>query len=129
MVDTKKRKRTPNVKWPSECRKIADLELRKRAYRRAVYVNKRWQDSLETRISAAVPIDPCDVAALVNLLGHRCREETKELLRARLENVDALPSFGIFGRVMLDDHGPSYCAGQDYPSEIATVRRLILHGK
>jgi hypothetical protein len=124
-----KAKRTPTVKYPSECRNIEDSALRRRAYQRAVFVNKRWQDSLSTRITAGVELAEIELDELMGIIGSRCRVETKEVLRARLSNVAALPNFGIFSRVMFEDRGVSYCAGQDYGSEIATVRRCIITGK
>jgi hypothetical protein len=121
-------KRTPPVRHPSDCRQIADPELRRRAYNRAIYIDNRWQDSLGKRISAGVDLSPTDVDDLVKLLGHRCAAKTKEILAARLANVESLPNYGILDRVLLNDEGVSYCAGQDYPSEIAAVRRIIVQG-
>lgn len=124
-----KKPRTPRMRWPSQCREIEDLEVRKSAYHRAVFVTKAWQDSLETRIAAGVPLSETDIDALVALFGERCRAGTKVILRVRLESVPRIPSFGIFGRVILHDDGVSYCAGQDYPREIAIVRKLLIEGK
>lgn len=121
-------KRPPAVRHPSECRQIADPELRRRAYNHAIYIDKRWQDSLRKRISAGVALSASDRDDLVKLLGHRCAAKTKEILAARLASVETLPNYGLLDRVLLNDEGVSYCAGQDYPSEIAAVRRIIIQG-
>jgi len=71
-----------------------------------------------------------DIDQLVELLGYRCRLETVQKLRRRLENTPSLiPSYGILNRLMLESHGWSYCAGQSYPDEIRTVRKIILECK
>jgi hypothetical protein len=67
--------------------------------------------------------------ALLILLGTRCRADTKERLRRRLAMPLSLWSnYGIYSRVYLvyNNEGVHYCAGQDYTSEIRTVRKCVL---
>ena len=65
----------------------------------------------------------------VSLFGHGCRQETKNALwRAVNDNFSGVKSCGILGRVDFGEYeqdGVTYCAGQDYPSEVAFVRNWI----
>lgn len=71
-----------------------------------------------------------DIDQLVELLGHRCRIDTVNLLRQRLEKHTALiPYWGILNRLIKEGNDWSYCAGQSYPDEIRTVRKIILELK
>lgn len=66
-------------------------------------------------------------ASLFELFGKGCRENTKRALRACFEdNCRRVKSYGIIRRVQLSEDGASYCAGQDYPSEITTVRKILI---
>jgi len=68
-----------------------------------------------------------DIDALVILLTERCRAKTVNLIRSHLTNcINLIPHYGILERVMKDKHGWSYCAGQSYPDEIRTIRRIII---
>ena len=70
-----------------------------------------------------------DIDAIISIIGHRCREKTVNRLRAILTySPSMIPEFGILNRLILDEHGWSYCAGQDYTSELKTVRDCILKG-
>lgn len=66
-----------------------------------------------------------DIDQLVDLLGHRCRHEKKARLRSVLTYLSGQKLHGIFDRVMLEGDRWVYVAGQDYPSEIRTVRELL----
>ena len=71
-----------------------------------------------------------DIDAIIELIGHRCRVPTIRRLRSMLTyGRDAIPHYGILERLMKDDNGWSYCAGQSYPDEIKTIRNIILEGK
>ena len=63
----------------------------------------------------------------VSLFGHGCRQDTKNALwRAANDNFHNVRSCGILERVeFCEDGHVSYCAGQDYPSEITFVRNWI----
>ncbi len=72
------------------------------------------------------------VEQLVELLGNRCRQGTKDKLRRKLYMPSLLPAAGIFARVHLDEYEGkkvwSYCTGQSYTDEIKIVRQAILEG-
>jgi hypothetical protein len=64
---------------------------------------------------------------LMALLGSGCRQATKARLQHCVnDNCRRVKPCGIIGRVHLEQDGASYCAGQDYPSEIRTVRRIMI---
>ncbi len=71
-----------------------------------------------------------DIDQLVALLGSRCRENTLRKLRINLELcASQIPIYGILDRLMKENDEWSYCAGQSYPDEIRTVRKIILELK
>jgi len=89
--------------------------------------------SLESMIydAGSEPLPEPVQAGLLALLGARCRGATKARLARRL----AWPAhlwfhYGIYHRVHIDPDNwkVSYCAGQDYTSEIRTVRECVLEG-
>jgi hypothetical protein len=65
---------------------------------------------------------------LFSLLSKRARVKNRALLERSINWFPYdLKNYGIFDRVHYDvERGWSYCAGQDYPSEIATVRNLLI---
>lgn len=67
---------------------------------------------------------------LFALLSSRVRAVTRDRLARRLALPLSLwPNHSRFQRVCFEPNGGvSYCAGQDYPSEIAELRGLILKG-
>lgn len=70
-----------------------------------------------------------DIDAIIAIIGYRCRVKTINRLRSILTySRSIIPEYGILSRIILDEHGWSYCAGQDYTSEIKTVRDCILRG-
>lgn len=77
--------------------------------------------------SERVEIDGEIRAAIVALIAPRCRTETRAKLDRRLRNPDSLKNYGIFDRLTIFPT-VSYCAGQDYPAELATLRKLIIEG-
>lgn len=85
------------------------------------------QDSLYQRISDGKPLSPADVDSLVDILGNRCRQKTKNMLRYALQAVPDIPGYGIYERVHNDPgYGWSYCAGQDYRAELPVVRKCLI---
>jgi hypothetical protein len=59
--------------------------------------------------------------------GKGCRQDTKRRLAACFDDdCRRVKPCGIIKRVQLEDDGASYCAGQDYPSEIALVRKILI---
>lgn len=113
------------VEYPSDCRKIRGVHKRRKAYFELVK-RRRYQDSLDLRISAGISLTAAEIDELVALLGKRCKDRTRAQLA---DALDALPGFGnrgIFGRVLFEESGVSYCAGQSYPDEIRLVRQLVI---
>ena len=67
------------------------------------------------------------VESFVALFGYRCRAATVERLRRKLRlPLSLFPRFGIFDRVWVYADRVEYVAGQDYGSEITTVRHCLL---
>jgi hypothetical protein len=66
-----------------------------------------------------------EINALVNLLGARCHNKTKNRLFYAIKFNQK--KYGIFSRVWIRPN-VEYCAGQSYPDEIRTVRKLLLGG-
>ena len=70
-----------------------------------------------------------DIDAIIAIIGHRCRAKTVNRLRSIITySPSMIPEFGMLTRLILDEYGWSYCAGQDYTSELKTVRDCILKG-
>lgn len=70
-----------------------------------------------------------DIDDILKIIGYRCRVKTVNRLRSILTySRSIIPEHGILSRLILDEHGWHYCAGQDYASEIKTVRDCILKG-
>lgn len=68
---------------------------------------------------------------LFGLLAGRSRGANRAKLLSRISNVplSLWSNYGIYQRVQIDADGSfSYCAGQDYPGEIAYIRKLIIEG-
>jgi hypothetical protein len=83
------------------------------------------QLTLSHCISYNIPLTTRQKNLLVKLLGERCRSTTKEALYRRLAYPESIKNYGILDRVAILPH-VEYCAGQDYPAEIATVRKIII---
>ena len=71
-----------------------------------------------------------DKEEIFEILAEGTRQKTRELLAKRLDkHLDLIPEFGILNRLIKEDYGWNYCAGQSYPDEIRTVRKIILELK
>ena len=71
-----------------------------------------------------------DKEEIFEIVSSRCRQKTKELLALRLEkHLNLIPEYGILNRLIKEEHGWCYYAGQSYPDEIRTVRKIILELK
>lgn len=71
-----------------------------------------------------------DKEEIFEILAKGTRQKTRELLALRLEkHLDLIPEFGILDRLIKESYGWNYCAGQSYPDEIRTVRKIILELK
>ena len=71
-----------------------------------------------------------DKAEIFEIVSSRCRQKTKELLTLRLKkHLNLIPEYGILNRLIKEKHSWCYYAGQSYPDEIRTVRKIILELK
>ncbi len=64
--------------------------------------------------------------AFVEIFGKRCSERTKSRLRTFINYPKDFDNCGIYERVVFNHHGIPchYVAGQSYPDEIRTIRKL-----
>jgi hypothetical protein len=64
-----------------------------------------------------------DIEQICSVLGGW--ERTKNIIANRLRSLKTLPSNWCFDRIHYCRHSKrwAYCAGQDYPSELATIRK------
>lgn len=68
-----------------------------------------------------------DIDQIVSMLGKKCRINTIRRLRSILTySPSMIKSYGILNRLILENNHWRYIAGQDYVSEVKTVRQLIL---
>lgn len=74
-----------------------------------------------------------DIDAITKIVGHGCREKTKQRIRSILTyGRFTIKKYGIFERLIRFE-SPSgsrweYVAGQSYPDEIRTLRECIIKG-
>lgn len=70
-----------------------------------------------------------DIGQLYFLISSRCHKKTKDRILSMLKyGKSAIPQYGIFNRLIKEDERWTYCAGQDYVSEMALIRNLITKG-
>jgi hypothetical protein len=81
--------------------------------------------SLSDHIKLCRPLNDAQIMHLMQLLGKGCRRQTKEKLERRLTFAHIQQNHGIYTRLMVFPN-VQYVAGQDYPGEIATVRKCLL---
>lgn len=88
------------------------------------------QMTLEKLISSQGSLNEAQKQSLFELLakGTQARNRDKLWRRIFMLPLSLWSNWGIYSRVLIDEKGVSYCAGQDYPSEIRTVRKLVLEG-
>lgn len=110
----------------SEIAAIKDEKKRAKAYQQEVAVTEWFQDTLKNRIACKIRLSDEEALRLYQLVSHGCRQHTKTRLSAIIHNIPYIPNYGIYTRVMIEPNNVFYCAGQDYPSEIKTVRDLLL---
>jgi len=72
-----------------------------------------------------IQIDSATLDKIAELLTHRCRVATLQTIRRRLSSPSTLHNYGIYSRLQISPT-VSYCAGQDYPAELAEIRRLLI---
>lgn len=86
-------------------------------------------DSLYNRILYGIPLSEEEIKQCVDLLGKRCKQDTKNRIKWQLQYVPHIEPVGIYRRVMITskhDIGVHYVAGQDYPTELKTVRKALI---
>jgi hypothetical protein len=68
-----------------------------------------------------------DIDQICTLLGGRYATQSR--IATKLNYLSSLPSFWAFDRIHFCKHSKrwAYCAGQDYPSELSTIRRWFLN--
>ncbi len=68
-------------------------------------------------------LNEMDVIGIATLLGGW--EKTQNLVANKLRSLSTLPSHWAFDRIHFCKHSKrwAYTAGQDYPSELATIRK------
>ena len=70
-----------------------------------------------------------DINQIIAVIGYRCRHNTLARLRSILTyGKRTIKSYGIFNRLIKSNGRWEYVAGQDYRSEIKTVRDCIIKG-
>lgn len=125
--------RLSEIRVASDFRKVA-LARRGTMYRKWLKNPKNhWsQDSLAQRITAAVDLSPSEIDDVLAVIGRRARMGTVARLARALRVAPELPSYGIYSRLIVTERGlpgtANYVAGQDYPAEIAVIRKLLLRG-
>lgn len=68
-----------------------------------------------------------DIDEIMSIVCKGCRENTRRRVRSILTyGPSTIGSYGILGRLVKEDRGWVYIAGQSYPDEIRTVRECIL---
>lgn len=85
------------------------------------------QDTILERLRDGNEINEVQKDSLYNLLAKGARQATKSKLGNRIyHNFFLIPKEGIIGRLHIEGDKVSYCAGQEYISELAFVRRLVI---
>lgn len=100
-----------------------NLNLNSVIRQHAAHKDRRYSEPVELTLTED------DIAAIVRILGgHR---KTKYTIARNLEHPYRIKPYGILDRLMFDisetflEGHWHYCAGQDYPAEINTVRGLL----
>ena len=89
--------------------------------------NRIWQAKNKAEGQADFFLTEEEKAGILAFVGKGCKEDTKRKLQQRL----ALPlkywtSYGIYSRVELKGTGASYCCGQEWTSEMKTLRKCFM---
>lgn len=89
------------------------------------------QISLYTAIQGKYELTDEDKQQILDLLTHRCRRETKDRVRLRLDYITSQPAYDIFERVIkkeLPDGSTKWtlCVGQDWDQQIKDTRDVFL---
>jgi len=84
------------------------------------YISNNWQPFEYTLTDE-------DVENICDLLGGW--HKTRNKVGYRLHSLSSIPYHWSFDRISFSKHTKSwhYCAGQDYPSELSTIRNWFTH--
>ena len=96
--------------------KFQQLSLSNYICRRALEKTEGWVDFNETLTDE-------DIEQIVGVLGGHLK--TRDSIRRTLKNVSQIKDCGIYKRMIKEENGWQYCAGQDYPGELAFLRKLL----
>ena len=66
--------------------------------------------------------------AFMEIFGKRCSSRTKNRLQHFINHPTMYADYAIYDRVIFQNGGCQYTAGQSYPDEIREIRRLIMKG-
>jgi hypothetical protein len=100
-----------------------NLNLNSVIRQHAAHKDRRYSEPVELTLTKM------DIAIILGILGGH--KKTKYAIACNLEHPYRIKACGILDRLMFDisDTFPEghwhYCAGQDYPAEINTVRGLL----
>jgi hypothetical protein len=110
---------------------VNGLPVSKEDYFKAfdAYLDYCKQSTLKYKLNNSVELSETEKESMYNLFSKGCRSNTKDTLYARIVKYPFIMkdfNCGIFERITFEDGICQYCAGQDYPSEIKTIRQIIL---
>lgn len=90
-------------------------------------ISSRYFDWEKGWIDKKIELTEEQKSAFVHVFGKGCTERRKEHLWRFINNLEDERTYGIYDRIVFGDCGAScqYIAGQDYPSEVAYIRKLI----
>lgn len=109
-------------------RKLIERTLKKGHFTLDNLISKRIYDPVDGHVDFEMELSEEQKQAFVQVFGYRTRQNTKRELGYFIQNPRGYRTYGIYQRVMFSPEDPycQYVAGQHYPSEVATVRSLIL---
>ena len=82
--------------------------------------------NLSQLISSKGTLTPEQRAEVVQLLGYRCSEKTKDALNRVLRFTSNLPTYSLYERLQVVPI-VDYCGAQDCTEELRTIRNLLLN--
>ena len=87
----------------------------------------RSSDKQYTYTDLKKELNKDDIKQISEILGHRCRKDTKAKIKKRLKDfAGSVPVYGVVNRLICEKGRWQYCAGQSYPDEIRTLRKIFL---
>lgn len=118
--------KSPNVifLFPSEIARLPE-DQRLEACR-----SQDGRDSLAFRMSAETPLTEDEKRAIMVVVTYGCRQDTKRAIADFLDRVgkDRMRNISQYERLKLENGACQYFAGQDYPAELASLRKEMMKG-